>query len=113
MEILLVAKSVAGFAGRFKAGARTANSGLFMLSIEQCRKRLGDKAKDLTDETIENIRDVLYVQAGLIFDEWRKSHCLTSGDSNTSPEVSQRLTPNPLPVGDPVGVKKQGEDKPR
>ncbi len=84
-----------------------------MLTVEQCKKILGEKTKNYTDEQIEAIRDELYIAANLSFEHWRKSHCLTSGDSNTSPEVSQRLAPNPLPVGDPVGVKKQGEDKPR
>lgn len=79
-----------------------------MLSVQDCRKKLnklGSKAQDLSDETIEQIRDALYIQAGLIFDEWRKSHCLTSGDSNTSPEVSQRLTSTPLPTGELADVK--------
>ena len=85
-----------------------------MLTVEQAKKILGEKSKNYTDEQIESIRDTLYIAANLAFEHWRKSHCLTSGDSaNTSPEVSQRLTPNPLPVGDPVGAKKQGEDKPR
>jgi hypothetical protein len=84
-----------------------------MLTLEKCKKILGDKAKNYTDERIEAIRDELYVVANLSFKHWKKSHCLTTGDLPTSPVVSQRLAPNPLPVGDPVGVKKQGEDKPR
>lgn len=85
-----------------------------MFSLEKCKRILGAKAEGLTDEYLESVRDQLYIAANLAFEHWRKGHCLTSGDSaNTSPEVSQRLTPNPLPVGDPVGVKKQGEDKPR
>ena len=64
-----------------------------MLTLEQCKKILGDKAKDYRDESIELIRDQLYVAANLSFEHWKKGHCLTSGDAtNTSSEVSQRLT---------------------
>ena len=41
-----------------------------MLSIEQTRKILGDKAKDLTDEQLTEIRDGFYNLANVIFDKW-------------------------------------------
>ena len=80
-----------------------------MLSAPEYRKKLnklGLKTQDLTDEAIEQIRDALYLQAGLIFDEWKKSHCLTSADAiPASLEVSQRLTSTPLHAGVPVDAK--------
>lgn len=75
-----------------------------MFTLEHCKKILGDKAVGLSDETIEQIRDALYVQAGLIFDEWRKGHCLTKGDACPSPSVSQRLTSTQLHAGDSADV---------
>jgi len=77
-----------------------------MLTLEQCKKILGDKAKNYSEESIELIRDQLYIAANLSFEHWKKGHCLTSGDeTNTSSEVSQRLTSNPLHAGVPVDAK--------
>ena len=93
-EILLIAKSVTGFAGRFKAGARTANSGLFMLSIEQCKKILGGKAKNYTDEQIETIRDELYVAANLSFGHWQKNCSSAKPEKSSSFSSNEKTTKN-------------------
>jgi len=42
-----------------------------MLSIEQCRKLIGDKT--LSDKEVEEIRDELYVLANLAFDHWKET----------------------------------------
>jgi hypothetical protein len=43
-----------------------------MLSIEQCRKTLGEKAAKLTDEQLVVLRDSLYSTVNLIFDHLQK-----------------------------------------
>ncbi len=76
-----------------------------MLSIEQCKKVLGDKVKNLTDESIEEIRDALYIQANLAFNHWQKSRSLTEGDNGRSPSASEELASTPTPYRSPCGRK--------
>ena len=77
-----------------------------MLTLEQAKKILGDKAKNYTDEQLETMRDELYIAANLAFNHWQKSHCLTSEDAvPASLEVSQRLTSTPLPAGESADEK--------
>ncbi len=63
-----------------------------MLSIEQSKKILGDKAKNYTDEEIEAIRDTLYVAANLSFEHWRKN-CSSTKPGEKSPVVVGEQTP--------------------
>ncbi len=55
-----------------------------MLSIEQCKKTLGDKSKNYTDGQIEAIRDQLYIAANLAFAHWQKNCSFTKGDEKSS-----------------------------
>lgn len=48
-----------------------------MLTIEQCKKIIGDK--NLTDKEVEEIRDELYILANLAFEHWRE----TQGDKGS------------------------------
>lgn len=41
-----------------------------MISISKCRKLIGIKAKNMTDEEVEEVRDQLYQLANLAFDNW-------------------------------------------
>ena len=54
-----------------------------MLSIERCRKILGTKAENLTDEEIEKVRDELYIGANLAFENWRR--CTSTNEGELSP----------------------------
>lgn len=40
-----------------------------MLSIEECRKKLGNLAKDMSDQRVEQIRDCLYTLCHNVIDE--------------------------------------------
>jgi hypothetical protein len=51
------------------------------LSVEKCKKILGDKAANMTDELIEKMRDELYVAANLAFSHWQKSSRKVMSDS--------------------------------
>lgn len=83
-----------------------------MLSLEQCKKNLGERARNYTDEQLEAIRDELYILAGLAFEHWK--HCSsTKAEEKSSAFAGEQPASNPLPVGDPADAKKQGEDKPR
>ena len=55
-----------------------------MLTVQQSKKILGDKAKDLSDEAVEAIRDQLYVAANLAFARWQKN-CSSAKAGETSP----------------------------
>ncbi len=66
-----------------------------MLSIEQCKKILGEKAKNLSDENIEAIRDALYVQANLLFNHWQRSSCSIKGGSQVPPLMGQETHVHP------------------
>ena len=70
-----------------------------MLTITYCRKRLGDKAKDLTDEQLEAIRDQLYILAGLSFEYWRKSNSSTKGEESSPLFVGEQPTSAIIPYG--------------
>ena len=43
-----------------------------MIPLSKCKKALGPAAKDLTDEEIEKIRDILDQLADVLFDHWIK-----------------------------------------
>ncbi|HEY4505801.1 MAG TPA: hypothetical protein VJG67_03880 [Candidatus Paceibacterota bacterium] len=43
-----------------------------MISIEQCRKTLGERADKLTDEQLVILRNSLYSTVNLIFDHLQK-----------------------------------------
>lgn len=81
-----------------------------MLSITECRKILGDKAKNLSDENIEAIRDALYLQANLVFNNWQKSCLPAKRDFSKSPSASEKLasTPPLLRCRDRLDVNKVG-----
>jgi hypothetical protein len=54
-----------------------------MLSVENCKKILGDKAIGLSDKAVEAIRDELYVAANLAFAHWQKSCASTKGEEKS------------------------------
>lgn len=76
-----------------------------MLSIEQCKKILGNKAKNYSDELIEAIRDELYVAANLAFAHWQKNCSSTKEGENSSAFVGEQPTSTPLPTGELADVK--------
>lgn len=76
-----------------------------MLSVQECRKRLGSKAKDLTDENLELVRDQLYILAGLAFTHWKENCSSTKGENNLSPFVGEQPTSTPLPTGELADAK--------
>lgn len=81
---------------------RQAKSGAFsMLSLERCKKVLGEKAVGMTDEFIEQMRDELYIAANLAFSHWHKSNASTKAGKPSPFFVGAQPTSNPLPVGDP------------
>jgi len=67
------------------------------LSVEQCKKILGDKSKNYTDEQIEVIRDELYILANLAFEHW-KSCSSTKGEEKSSSLVGEQPTSAEIPV---------------
>lgn len=64
-----------------------------MLSVERCKKILGDKAVGMTDEFVEKMRDELYIAANLAFANWQKSCVSTKGDGLASPFVGTQPIP--------------------
>ena len=67
-----------------------------MLTLEQCKKLLGDKAKNYSDEFIEALRDELYVAANLSFEHWRKNCSSTEGDGAASLSVGEQTPTSAL-----------------
>lgn len=61
-----------------------------MLSLENCKKILGDKAIDLSDEAIEEIRDELYIAANLAFSHWQKNCSSTKREEKSSLTVGEQ-----------------------
>jgi hypothetical protein len=53
-----------------------------MLSIEQCKKLIGDKT--LSDKEVEEIRDELYILANLAFDHWKETRKPIGGQKTAS-----------------------------
>ena len=62
-------KPVVCWAGRKAITASQAKSGLFMLSLSQCRK-IDPSLNNLTDEELSETIGSLYELGGLIFDDW-------------------------------------------
>jgi hypothetical protein len=56
-----------------------------MLSVEKCKKILGEDAEGRSDEAIELIRDDLYRIANLAFTHWQE--CCLSAD--VQPELTE------------------------
>ncbi|HRY76631.1 MAG TPA: hypothetical protein P5524_00485 [Candidatus Paceibacterota bacterium] len=75
-----------------------------MLSVEQCKKILGDKAKNYTDEKIEAIRDQLYILANLAFGHWQKNCSSAKEEEVPSSFVGAQLTSPQLHAGDSTDV---------
>jgi len=67
-----------------------------MLPVQQCKKILGEKAKNYSDEVVEAIRDELYVAANLAFEHWRKNCSSTKGEEKSSLFVGEQPTSTPL-----------------
>lgn len=63
---------------------RVKSADFIMLAITQCKKVLGEKARDLTDEQIEAIRDQLYIAANLAFTHWQKNCSSTKAEELSS-----------------------------
>jgi len=63
-----------------------------MLTVQQCKKILGGKAKGQSDETIEQFRDALYILANLSFEHWRKNCSSTKGEEKSSSIVGEQPT---------------------
>ena len=61
-----------------------------MLSVEQCKKILGGKAKNYSDEFVEAARDELYIVANLAFSHWQKNCSSTKGDDKSSLVVGEQ-----------------------
>ena len=77
-----------------------------MLTITHCKKILGDKAADLSDEDIDALRHEMYVLANLSFSNWKKNCSSTKAEELSSLFVGVQPTSNPLPVGEPMDVKR-------
>ena len=76
-----------------------------MLSVEKCKKILGDKAKIFTDEEVEELRDEFYVAANLAFNDWQKNCSSAKEVEKSSLFVGEQPTPTPLPTGESAGGK--------
>ena len=74
--------------------ARNLIGGFFMLTLERCKKILGDKAIGLSDETIEAMRDELYIGANLAFEHFQKSNSSTKEEETSSLFVGEQPTSN-------------------
>lgn len=75
-----------------------------MLSVEQCKKILGERARNYTDEQLEAIRDELYILAGLAFEHWK--HCSsTKGEEKSSSFAGEQPASTPLPTGELADAK--------
>ena len=72
-----------------------------MLTLTHCKKILGDKAADLSDEDIEALRDELYVMANLSFTHWQKHCSSTKSEESSSSFVGAQPTSPQLPTGEP------------
>ena len=68
-----------------------------MLTIERCKKILGNKAEGLSDEKIEKMRDELYISANLAFEHWRKSNSSTKEEESSSLFVGEQPTSAQIP----------------
>ena len=76
-----------------------------MLTLEHCKKILGDKAEGLSDENIEAIRDELYIAANFAFENWRKSNSSTKKEEASPSFVGEIPTSTPLPTGESADEK--------
>jgi hypothetical protein len=75
-----------------------------MLSLEQCKKILGERARNYTDGQLEGIRDELYILAGLAFEHWK--HCSsTKAEEKSSAFVGEQAPSTPLPTGELADAK--------
>jgi len=72
-----------------------------MLSIEKCKKILGNKAAKYSDEQLGKIRDELYIAANLAFENWRSSS--TKGEDNSSPSVGAQTLVHPNSLLESLG----------
>jgi hypothetical protein len=68
-----------------------------MLSIEHCKKILGERAKNYTDEKLEEIRDELYIIANLAFEHW-KHYSSTKGEEKSSSFAGEQPASAEIPV---------------
>jgi len=75
-----------------------------LITIKHCRKILGDKARNYTDEQIEAIRDQLYILANLAFGHWQKNCSSTKAEEIPSSFVGEQPTSPQLHAGDSTDV---------
>lgn len=70
-----------------------------MLTIEQVRKTLPEKYKDLSDAEVEKLRDGMDQLANIIFDKWlaEKNGKKSSKQTSPSPETPSVPSPQPKP----------------
>jgi len=76
-----------------------------MLTLTHCKKILGDKAAELSDEDIDVLRHEMYVLANLSFTHWQKNCSSTKAEEKSSSFVGEKPTSNLLHTGEPVDVK--------
>lgn len=77
-----------------------------MLSVERCKKLLGDKAKNYTDEQIEARRDELYIAATLAFNDWQKN-CSSTKEGEASPLFAGTQPASSSPAKEDVASKNE------
>lgn len=54
-----------------------------MLSIEQCRKYLGDNGSSMTEQEVDELKNLLYQLANVLVDGFLEGKDLKNGDSKT------------------------------
>jgi len=55
-----------------------------MLTLTHCKKILGNKAADLSDEDIDILRHEMYVLANISFNHWQKKCSSTKTEESSS-----------------------------
>jgi hypothetical protein len=79
-----------------------------MLTLERCKKILGNKANELSDEKIEAMRDELYIAANLAFAHWQKNCSSTKAGEPSPIFVGEQPTSSKLPAGESADEKIAG-----
>jgi len=55
-----------------------------MLSVEQCRKYLGDNGSKLGDQEVNELKNLLYQLAGVLVDDFLEVKERENGDGKTN-----------------------------
>jgi|TARA_B100000959_G_C14780913_1_gene541473 hypothetical protein len=55
-----------------------------MLTIEECKKCLGENCSSMTDQEVDDLKNILYQLAGFLVDDFIRNKDLKDGDRKTN-----------------------------